>query len=239
MFIRTSDAGLTMLYKYESSVDLQNKNSVWTKEIEMIGYSKRVLEFGCHTGFVSKVLRERNCSITGIEIDRNAAEEAKAFCEEVIIGDIEEINYDVVLKGKYDVALFGDILEHLKTPEIILKRVQNFLKEDGFIVISIPNIAHWSIRLQLLRGNFDYAESGILDKTHLRFFTKKSIVGLLEKSNYHIEQIDYVKIEDKWSNLLRSFHRNMGSILITLYGTEGNIAFQYIIKASSKPIKKT
>jgi 2-polyprenyl-3-methyl-5-hydroxy-6-metoxy-1,4-benzoquinol methylase len=223
-----------MLNKYDSPIDLQNKNLSWTKEIEIIGYSKRVLEFGCHNGFVSKVLKERHCSITGIEIDRDAAEKAQAFCEEVIIGDVEEIDYEKVLKDKYDVALFGDVLEHLKNPENILRKVQDFLKEDGFIVISVPNIAHWSIRLQLLKGNFDYVDLGILDETHLRFFTKKSLINLLERCGYFVDQIDYVKSNVDWDCIFSVLGNDMNANLIAFFNTEEAEAFQYIIKASQR-----
>lgn len=221
-----------MSKKYESNINLREKNDALTKEIELVGFSKRVLEFGCYNGFVSRVLKERDCRVTGIEIDKEVAEIAKEFCKDVIIGDIEEIDYEKVLKDKYDVALFGDVLEHLKNPENILRKVQPFLKEDGFIVISIPNIAHWSIRLQLLKGDFDYVDMGILDETHLRFFTKKSIVKLLERCGYFVNQIDYVKMGVDWNCVFSVFGKEMNTGLMAFFNTQEAEAFQYVIKAS-------
>jgi 2-polyprenyl-3-methyl-5-hydroxy-6-metoxy-1,4-benzoquinol methylase len=170
---------------YEYEINLEDKNSTVVKQLDFIGFDKKVLEFGCSTGYVSKILKERGCAVTGIEIDEEAAKTAEAYCERVIVGDIETIDYNKQLSNeKFDVALFGDILEHLKNPKTILLKVKDFLKERGYIVLSIPNVAHWSTRLDLMCGKFNYQELGILDDTHLRFFTKKTITNLLELCGY-------------------------------------------------------
>ena len=222
---------------YEYEINFEAKNLAAVKELESVGFDKKVLEFGCSTGYVSKILKERGCAVTGIEIDGEAAKKAEAYCERVIVGDIENLDYNRQLGNeKFDVALFGDILEHLKDSKTILLKVKDFLKENGYIAISIPNIAHWSIRLDLLCGRFDYQEMGILDDTHLRFFTKRSIVNLLESSGYFVDSIDYVRQEIDWikvNSMLKVKGVSESEIkgLSNILDNAEAEAYQYIIKA--------
>ena len=107
--------------------------------------------------------------------------------ERVIVGDAETIDYAAELAGEeFDVVLFADVLEHLKEPADVLRRVRPFVAENGVVVASIPNIAHASVRLALLGGEFRYREWGLLDDTHLRFFTRASIQDLFEETGYVI-----------------------------------------------------
>ncbi len=223
---------------YDTEIDYNNKNIVYGKEIELIGSNKKVLEFGCSTGYVSKILKLRGCTITGIEIDDNAAGKARDYCEKVIIADIETIELNKQLGGeKFDVALFGDILEHLKDPKRILLQTKDFLSKDGYIVVSIPNIANWSIRLELLIGKFDYQKLGLLDDSHLRFFTKKSIMNLLESCGYFINSVDFTKLEVDWIKVnstlkLKGLDGIDVSKIFTMFNDSDAEAYQYVIKAS-------
>jgi O-antigen biosynthesis protein len=146
----------------------------------------RVLEFGCSSGYMSAVLRDRlGCQVTGVEVDRAAADAASVVCERVIVGDAEQLNLEELLEGEdFGAILFADVLEHLKEPAALLRRVRPFLAEDGVVVASIPNVSHGSLRLALLGGEFRYRESGLLDETHLRFFTRAGVQDLFEESGY-------------------------------------------------------
>ena len=148
----------------------------------------RVLEFGCATGYMSEVLRSRKgCTVTGIEISPEAAEIAQEHCDRVIVGDAEELDYDELLgKERFDTILFADVLEHLKQPGDVLERIRPFLSRRGTVIASIPNIAHGSVRLALLAGEFRYRELGLLDSTHLRFFTREGIHDLFEGAGFVI-----------------------------------------------------
>jgi SAM-dependent methyltransferase len=135
---------------------------------------------------MSEVLKTRlGCTVVGVEIDRDAAALAEQHAERVIVGDAEKIDYAAELAGEeFDVVLFADVLEHLKEPADVLRRVRPFVAENGVVVASIPNIAHASVRLALLAGEFRYREWGLLDDTHLRFFTRASIQDLFEETGY-------------------------------------------------------
>ncbi len=103
----------------------------------------------------------------------------------MIVGDAEKIDYAAELAGEeFDVVLFADVLEHLKEPGDVLRRVRPFVAENGVVIASIPNIAHGSVRLALLGGEFRYRDWGLLDDTHLRFFTRASIQDLFEETGY-------------------------------------------------------
>lgn len=159
--------------------------------VRLVGSNKKVLEIGSGQGFVSERLNRNGCTVTAIEIDGEKAEQARKFCKTVLVGNVE--NMDLPLKeGSFDAILFGDVLEHLKEPEATLKKLKPFLSENGFIVVSLPNIANWKVRLKLLLGKFDYAERGIMDRTHLKFFTRKTARELIEQAGYSIERSEFV-----------------------------------------------
>src|SRR5438094_7755459 len=149
-----------------------------------------VLEIGCATGYMSQALRDGlGCRVVGVELFAEAAEKARAVCQRVIVGDAQTLDYDAVLgNDRFDAILFADVLEHLPDPGSVLRRVRPFLKDDGAIIASIPNIAHGSVRLALLGGEFRYRQTGLLDKTHLRFFTRESVQELFETSGLVVSQ---------------------------------------------------
>ncbi|HEY7553509.1 MAG TPA: bifunctional glycosyltransferase/class I SAM-dependent methyltransferase [Candidatus Binatia bacterium] len=156
-------------------------------ELELIGNGKRVLEVGPGGGHMTEALSEKGCSVTCIEIDPELSERARPFCQKIFIGDIEQIELDDKIGGQlFDVILLGDVLEHLKDPDKVLRDFRKFLRPAGFLVVSLPNVAHASIRLALLNGGFPYGAEGLLDRTHLRFFTLKNIVALFQETDYKI-----------------------------------------------------
>jgi 2-polyprenyl-3-methyl-5-hydroxy-6-metoxy-1,4-benzoquinol methylase len=147
-----------------------------------------VFEGGVSSGYLAEALTEAGRIVDGAEIDADAAESARRVCETVIVGDLQHLAADA-LTHQYDVFLFGDTLEHLPDPAALLRRLRPRLKSDGAVVVSVPNVANWAIRLSLLVGRFRYTDRGILDRTHLRFFTKRTLVELLEVSGYRVIEL--------------------------------------------------
>jgi 2-polyprenyl-3-methyl-5-hydroxy-6-metoxy-1,4-benzoquinol methylase len=168
-------------------------NSTDGNLLRLVGTNKRVLELGCGSGHMSSVLRERGCNIIGVEIDPQAAQAAGRTCERVILGDLDYINFDREIgNDRFDVVLLADVLEHLKDPLSVLRSVKRFLLPGGSIVISVPNVAHVSVRLALLAGQFPYGETGLLDQTHLRFLTRDSLEKLLRDAGLAIDQLERI-----------------------------------------------
>lgn len=229
------------VFLYHTKINLQDTNNPHTKIINLIEKNKSVLEFGCSTGYMSRVLKQNGCRIIGIEIDQKAAKIAGKYCNKIIVGDIEKINYDKNLgNASFDKIIFADTLEHLKHPEKALVKIRKFLKEDGKLIISVPNVAHASVRLELLTGEFEYEKTGILDESHLRFFTKKSIVRLLDSCGYYIEHIDTVSkglTKKTIQKFLSKINIYASDKLIKLFNHPESLAYQYIVVASiKKPI---
>ncbi len=167
-----------------------NPYGVHQKIIHFVGKNKKILDVGCSEGILSKRMEQNNCEVVGIEFDGEVAKSAKIYCREVIVGDVESIQLKDVYENYFDIIVFADILEHLKDPLNVLKRFKNYLNDDGYIIISLPNIANWRIRFKLLFGNFEYEEYGILDKEHLKFFNEKNAIRLVEDAGLEIFRFD-------------------------------------------------
>jgi 2-polyprenyl-3-methyl-5-hydroxy-6-metoxy-1,4-benzoquinol methylase len=170
------------------SLNLAHNYTAHSIIINLVGNSKSILEVGCASGYLSNIFTNAGCKVTAIEIDKTRAEKAKPFCQRVVIGSIEDEQTLRAAKGQYDVILFADILEHLRYPEKVLIHLKSYLKENGYIIVSLPNVSNWKIRMNLIRGKLSYTEEGILDRTHLRFFTLETARKMLEECGFHIEK---------------------------------------------------
>ena len=176
-----------MSSKYETRPNLDDKNTSHALIAASVGHDKRVLDVGCAAGDFAEVLTEQGCGVTGVELDPEAAGRAERYCERVIVGDVERLDLESELdEGSFDVLVFGDVLEHLKDPLATLKRLKPALRPEGYAVASIPNVAHGSVRLALLQGRFRYRSLGLLDETHLRFFTRESVEQLFGDAGFLI-----------------------------------------------------
>jgi methionine biosynthesis protein MetW len=201
-----------------------NKFSVHQKIVKLVGNGKKVLDVGCSVGTISAVMKTNGCEVFGIELDESSAIEASKHCVEVFRGDVESIKLDEKYEKYFDVIIFADILEHLKDPSRALRRFKCYLKEDGIVIISLPNIANWRIRLNLLFGNFDYKDHGLLDRGHLRFFTLKNSKNLIKISGYEIISFDSTVGDlNRFANI---FYR-LGRLW------PGFLAYQFLIVAQS------
>jgi 2-polyprenyl-3-methyl-5-hydroxy-6-metoxy-1,4-benzoquinol methylase len=168
---------------YDTRVDRNGPDSAHTAALELVGWNKRVLEVGCAGGHVTTALVDQGCTVVGIEIDPRVAVSAERFAERVVIGDIDAGEVWADPEGeRFDVLLLGDVLEHLRDPLGALRRFVTYLEPDGVVVVSLPNIAHGDVRLALLDGTFTYRPTGLLDHTHLRFFTRRTALELLEQA---------------------------------------------------------
>lgn len=177
--------------RYEPmAIDLENTNNSHSLIIEMTGTNKRVLEIGTSTGYISKILMDMGNQVVGIEIDRESGEIAKKYCESMILGDVEELDLDEYLEpSSFDIIILGDILEHLRWPGCFLERIKKYLADNGYLVVSLPNVCHGDVLLNLMKGSFCYSSKGLLDETHLHFFGRKNIFILFNKYGYIIRNL--------------------------------------------------
>jgi 2-polyprenyl-3-methyl-5-hydroxy-6-metoxy-1,4-benzoquinol methylase len=201
-----------MRYNYNVNIDLSDTNTSWSHMIRLVGSNKRVLDVGCATGHMTKYLASNGCSVVGIEMEKDFAQQAAPYCEQIIVGDIQTKATREQIKGTFDTIIFGDVLEHLASPEQVLLDIKSHLDKDGIVVISLPNIALWRIRIALLFGKFKYSDRGVLDRTHLRFFTLQSAKELLHQTgyiilsqNYHFDFPFYHRKAVRWTIYLGDF----------------------------------
>lgn len=163
-----------------------------SKLLALVGEKKKVLEVGCALGYQTRSMKElQGCQVTGIEIDADAANLSRPYCDDLIVGDIETMDLDQALHDKlFDVITFADVLEHLKDPVATLRKVSPFLQDGGYVIASIPNIAHSSVIFEMAKGLFEYRSLGLLDNTHIHFFTRQTIYHAFENAGYLIVELD-------------------------------------------------
>ncbi|MFX4263647.1 class I SAM-dependent methyltransferase [Pelotomaculum propionicicum] len=191
---------------------------------------KKVLDVGCSIGKLGEQIKSRySAEVVGIELDKKMGEVALVKLDKVIIGDIELLELDSILEVKYfDCIILADILEHLKNPWIVLKKIIKYLSDEGIIILSIPNVRHYSTIIELLvKSNWPYRDRGIHDKSHLRFFTLKNIRELLNYAN-----LTATHIERNYRIIEKPFYAvNRFSKYLTLFIFKDLLTFQYLIIA--------
>lgn len=224
----------TIRVKYDYKIDSENGNSTHSKILGLIGFNKKILEIGCSSGYMTEYMQNvLNCRVTGIELDEAAAARAQEFCEKMIVADVENLDFKGLFGDEtFDVIIMADVLEHLKDPESLLKKINSYIAQDGFVLISIPNGAHGSISLNALDGNWNYRPMGLMDETHLRFFDRDSFNRLLETSGFFISVIDRVIVHPRDTEFKTSWDTYPREV--TAYIEKVNPEFQtyqFVIKA--------
>ncbi len=219
------------------------------KEVEAVvpDHAERILDVGCGEGILgSNLLHKGAKEVTGIELSREVCDRAKDNLTNVICGDIEKL--DLNFKKEYfDCMIFADILEHLKDPLSVLKKCSEYLSDSGCVVISLPNVGYYGIIDMLAQGHWTYGNHGILDRTHLRFFTRKEIETLFSSAGFEITGISF-NMNPAYENLDDPYAGNISFGRVELSGLSPEevrdlFVFQYIIRAQKigcdkKQVKK-
>ncbi len=165
---------------YQATVDPAERNTSHSLMLELVGADRVVLDVGCASGYLAEALEKNGCLVSGIEYDAEEAEKARPFLQQLVVADLNQVDLtDQFPDTSFDTIVFGDVLEHLLEPAAVLKSSLGLLAADGTIVVSIPNVAHGSVRLALLQGRWNYTPTGLLDRTHIRFFTVDTLLEML------------------------------------------------------------
>lgn len=173
--------------RYARELDLGDLNA-HTQGILLTPAGSRVLDVGTADGHpVAEALVARGCTVWGVEIDETAAERARQFCQKLVVGDVEKLDLAEEFAGlEFDVILCLDVLEHLVDPASVLRKLSPLLAPGGVVVASIPNVTHAAVRLQLLNGEFTYTDTGLLDRTHIRFFDRDEVNRLFDDAAFTV-----------------------------------------------------
>jgi 2-polyprenyl-3-methyl-5-hydroxy-6-metoxy-1,4-benzoquinol methylase len=165
------------------AIDIES-GSTHADVVLLVGENRRVLELGPATGYMSRAFKDRGCTVVGIEVDAAMAQRAAPHLDRVIVGDLDGLDLESELGDeRFDAIVAADVLEHLVDPLAVLRRLEPFLSDEGAFVLSIPNVAHGSVRLALLEGQFDYQDIGLLDRTHKTFFTRQGLEQMLDDAD--------------------------------------------------------
>lgn len=160
------------------------------KIYKLIPYGSKVLEIGVGSGRLANILSMRKkCKVYCVEKEPAMANIAKTKCVEMLNIDIEETELPYE-SGAFDCIILGNVLEHMKEPTKILTKLKKYLSENGFLIYSVPNIVNWHSRMTIFLGKFEYAESGVFDRTHLRFYNLNSAKKLAQEAGYMITWLD-------------------------------------------------
>ena len=155
--------------------------------------SSVVLDVGCGQGALAEAIAKRGHTVWGIEANTEAAQKAQGRLAQLVQEDITAIPQIQKKLGpqKFDILVFSDVLEHLTDPFFIFKSYLDFLKPGGMALVSVPNALVWTNRVAFLFGRFEYADTGVMDRTHLRFFTFKTAKRLVRAAGCRIHKVDY------------------------------------------------
>lgn len=150
----------------------------------------RILEIGCGTGATGALAmaRGRAGEYVGVELMEGAAAQAQEVLTEVRVGDVERMEFEWQ-PAQFDALIMSEVLEHLVEPGALLKRLSRFVRPGGMVLASSPNISHWRVVGELLKGRFDLADQGVFDRTHLRWFTPVTFAGLFEQAGFRVDHV--------------------------------------------------
>jgi len=195
-------------HRYAHEID-PNGGSAAAVLARMVEPSQRVLELGTGPGTVTRILHDKGCKVTGVEMDPDTLATCAPFCERTLLANLEDPLWWQPLEGeKFEVIICADVLEHLRDPRPLLEKLPVFLREGGCVLMSLPNASHLTIVASLLGGRFPYQKNGLLDNTHLKFYGREDLDALLREcgflwQHWHTVQVDPSQAELKqyWNDL--------------------------------------
>lgn len=225
--------------RYQAVIDTTNKNNSHTLTIDLIqeaagGECWDILDVGCSAGYLGEYLVAQGHRVTGIDITQEAVETAQKFLTDAHCMKVEDY-FDKHFDRRFDVIIFGDVLEHVTNAEEVLRMSATALKPNGKVIASIPNVGHLAIRAMLLEGRWEYGELGLLDRDHVRFFTEKSIRHLFSDCNYGVDDMRCVRLPVETVDSMCDLELNPAFVELARNAANNDLSadvFQYVVMAS-------
>lgn len=230
-----SDLLINDRFKYDIKMDA-NCNNSQSVILSHIKPGSSVLEVGTSTGYMTKYLKEElNCSVTGIEVFEEAAAKAALFADKIIVADLDMLNWVSELGNrKFDYIIFADVLEHLRKPYEVFNNAMKFLKQGGQVVASIPNIAHNAIIMELMENKFNYNSTGLLDDTHIFFFTENTVKDLFDSNGMEIYAWEKVTILPQDTEFKQEYDKFPMSVNDFLSKRTTGHTYQFVVFARAR-----
>jgi 2-polyprenyl-3-methyl-5-hydroxy-6-metoxy-1,4-benzoquinol methylase len=209
--------------------------------LRLVGNNKKVLEIGAGPGSISKPLVMRNnCSVTALELDPNCIPILEGFCERVVSGDLNGTDWvDQFEPQSFDVVVIADVLEHLVNPWRTLRSVATLLRDQGYVVCSIPNASHSVVLASFATDDVDYRNWGLLDRTHIRFFGVKNVQALFSQAGLRIVDARYVVIPPEVTEFAELWNTLPANTKAVLDSGPFSQVYQTVVRAELDRSSKT
>lgn len=219
--------------EYLINLTLDDQNSSHFKIVNMIAPNSKVFDVGCAAGYFGEYLfKEMNCEMVGLDINPvHIAESQKTGAYKALFNinlDDDAVNLDEY-NGYFDYILLADVVEHLYNPQKIIAKLKPLLNPNGRILFSIPNISHACIKLKLLNNLFEYTQYGLLDSTHIRFFTLDSIIKMFNNLEMQIEDMQFVYYGESTFDQKNNVAKFPKDIIKYIQSTPQSYIYQYIL----------
>lgn len=192
------------------------------------GTPANVLDVGCSNGVLLEHLKlYRGAAFTvGIELDQALAREASRKIDRTINADLDNLNNAILKNYRFDLIIFADVLEHVKKPEVVLCEILKSSSKNAQIIVSLPNVQHWTTIKNLLLGQWPQNDRGLFDRTHLHFFTLLSIREMADRCGLEIESVHRnYRIFDEPGHRINRFSR-----LLAFWPFKGFVTYQYVVR---------
>lgn len=220
------------LHVYAREINQQDRTSLSVLS-ELVHPGALVLDLGCGNGALGRHLRTlQGCCVDGVTLNEREAELARPDYRRVEVANLDDCELPRLFDGqRYDHIICADVLEHLRQPERVLAACRELLAEDGQVLISIPNAAYVGLIAELMEGEFRYREEGLLDSTHLRFFTRQSLTRFLSQNDWGIETLETIVRPLPASEFKTCFDRLPPAVARHLLALPDALTYQFIVAA--------
>ncbi len=217
-------------HAYYRTFDAKSKNSI-TAISQKIQPASLVLDLGAGSGLLGEYLStEKNCIVDGIDLNLQQTKSSKYY-RNLHSANLTTQPLATLLSDQYDVIVCADLLEHLTAPQQLLLQLKDFLKTDGRLLLSVPNVAHIGLVSDLIEGAFEYRSEGLLDSTHLRFFTRYSLKKLLQDCGLVIGSIESIELDPRETEFVSSTNAFAPKLLDLLVSRADALTYQFIVEA--------
>lgn len=172
-----------------NKLNKSNHNDAWYKIFQLVKPDSKILDIGCSSGKLGAALKkEKSVYVVGLDIDKEDVALAIKNLDEAFLTNIEKDSIDKL--GKFDFVIMADVIEHLYDPVSALKKIKQALKPNGKIIFSIPNMANATVRIELLKGRFEYRDWGLLDRTHLHYYDLEEVQRIFRDAGLKVINTD-------------------------------------------------
>ncbi len=229
MFQRPAHTYETDFEKLDPGKLLREEASPLRNILDILPDGARILDVGAGNGMLGWLIRRARPGVVadGVEPSAAGAELARGFYRNFHCARIEEVK-DWILREDYDYIVLADVIEHVADPLEFLRSLTEGISERTRVILSVPNVAHYSVRLELLNGNFRYVDSGLLERTHLRFFTLETILDVASRLQLNVESIRYLRQTPSLRGLKQRYRLSWWSYL-KLFGDRDALTYQYLL----------